>query len=198
MGKIIVFTNLTLDGVMQAPGSADEDPRGSFRHGGWAAPYAAMQQTGDMLAYRGVLLFGRRTYENFYAVWPKRTDSPYSQMLDNAEKYVVSETLSEPLPWGNSRLIQGDVAKQLLELKTVQDKNLVVMGSGELVQSLKRWNLVDEYLLLIHPLVLGSGRRLFNDDGVMVNLRLREQRATPSGVIIASYLPAETAGGETA
>ena len=191
MGKVIVFTNLTLDGVMQAPGRSDEDLRGDFKHGGWAAPYAAMTQAGDSIANMGALLLGRRTYEDFYAVWPKRKEDPISARLDNLQKYVASTTLSEPLAWINSTLLKGDAAESVARLKEKMDKDLVVMGSGELVQSLRRHNLVDEYVLLIHPLVLGSGCRLFPEGGGFAALRLVGARATNNGVVIASYQPAD-------
>src|ERR1700704_2970906 len=102
MRKIVVTNSLTLDGVMQAPGRPDEDRRGGFEYGGWAAPYAAMAQAGESMATTGGLLLGRRTYEDFYAVWPKRKESPFSAMLDNMQKYVTSRTLKEPLAWQNS------------------------------------------------------------------------------------------------
>ena len=197
MGKIVVITNLTLDGVMQAPGRADEDPRDGFEHGGWAARFAAMQQAeaGEAFANMGALLFGRQTYEIFYAFWPNQTDNPFTALLNNIPKYVVSTTLEEPLSWSNSRLVRSDVAKTLEKLKEEQDKDLVVFGSGVLVQSLMRWNLVDEYVLLIHPLILGDGRRLFIDGGTPANLKLREAKATPNGVVIATYSPTETNAG---
>src|SRR5258708_24027062 len=111
MSKVIVFTNLTLDGVMQAPGRPDEDRRGGFEHGGWATPYAAMlEAAGENMANTGALLFGRRTYEDFYAVWPNRTDNPLTAVLDNNQKYVASTTLEEALPWRNSTLLNGDAA----------------------------------------------------------------------------------------
>ncbi|HYP28831.1 MAG TPA: dihydrofolate reductase family protein [Blastocatellia bacterium] len=192
MGKIIVFTNLTLDGVMQAPGRADEDPRGGFEHGGWAAPFGAMQQSGDSLANTGALLFGRHTYESFYAFFPNQTDNPFTAFLNEIPKYVVSTTLDEPPPWSNSTLISGDIPGRLEKLKGELDKDLAVFGSGILVQSLMRWSLVDEYVLLIHPLVLGTGRRLFVDNGTPADLRLRDVRPTTSGVVIATYSPAES------
>src|SRR5215471_18694020 len=159
MGKVIVFTNLTLDGVMQAPGRPDEDRRGGFEHGGWAVPYAAMAQAGESIANIGALLLGRRTYEDYYAFWPNQKDDPISAMLDNLQKYVVSTTLSEPLPWVNSTLLSGDAAAPVARLKEELSKDLVIMGSGELIRSLMQSNLIDEYVLLIHPLVLGAGRR---------------------------------------
>jgi dihydrofolate reductase len=191
MSKIVVFTNLTLDGVMQAPGRPDEDRRGGFEHGGWATPYAAMTQAGDSIANIGALLLGRRTYEDFYDVWPKRKDDPISAMLDNMQKYVVSTTLSEPLPWINSTLLKGDAAETVARLKEEPGKDLVIMGSGELIQSLRGHHLVDEYVLLIHPLILGSGRRLFPDGGLFTALRLVGARTTNNGVVIATYQPTE-------
>jgi dihydrofolate reductase len=197
MSKVVVFTNLTLDGVMQAPGRPDEDRRGGFEHGGWAAPYVAMAQAGESMATIDALLLGRRTYEDFYAVWPKRKDNPFSAMLDNMQKYVASRTLEEPLPWINSTLLKGDAAETVARLKQKQGKDLVVMGSGELVQSLMRSNLVDEYVLLIHPLVLGSGRRLFPDGGTFAALRLAGTRTTNNGVVIATYQPDESKARKT-
>jgi dihydrofolate reductase len=187
MSKVVVFMNLTLDGVMQAPGRPDEDRRGGFEHGGWAIPYATMEAAEESMSYTGALLLGRRTYEDFYAVWPNRTDNPFTAVLNNTQKYVASNTLSEPLSWSNSTLLKGDAAEAVARLKEEPDKDLVVLGSGELVQSLMRGNLVDEYVLLIHPLVLGSGRRLFTDGGTFAALRLVATRTTTTGVVIATY-----------
>ena len=191
MSKVIVFTNLTLDGVMQAPARPDEDHRGGFEHGGWATPYATMEAAEKSMAYSGALLLGRRTYEDFYTVWPNRTDNPFTEVLNNTQKYVASTTLSEPLPWSNSTLLKGDAAEAVVRLKEEPGKDLVVLGSGELVQSLMRRNLVDEYVLLIHPLVLGSGRRLFPDGGAFAALRLVDTRTTTTGVVVATYQLAE-------
>ena len=190
MSKVVVLTNLTLDGVMQGPARPDEDRRGGFEHGGWAAPYAAMEATGNNFASAGALLFGRRTYENFYAVWPKQTNSPYTEFLNTIPKYVASTTLKEPLPWSNSTLLKGDAAQTVSQLKEQPGKDLLIMGSGELIQSLMRANLIDDYVLLIHPLVLGSGRRLFPDGGAAATLRLVATSTTDKGVVIATYQPA--------
>ena len=190
MSKVVVLTNLTLDGVMQGPARPDEDRRGGFEHGGWAAPYAAMEATGNNFASAGALLFGRRTYENFYAVWPKQTNSPYTEFLNTIQKYVASTTLKEPLPWSNSTLLKGDAAQAVSQLKQQPGKDLLIMGSGELIQSLMRANLIDDYVLLIHPLVLGSGRRLFPDGGAAATLRLVATSTTDKGVVIATYQPA--------
>ena len=190
MSKVVVLTNLTLDGVMQGPAGPDEDRRGGFEHGGWGAPYAAMEATGNTFASAGALLFGRRTYENFYAVWPKQTNSPYTEFLNTIPKYVASTTLKEPLPWSNSTLLKGDAAQAVSQLKQQPGKDLLIMGSGELIQSLMRANLIDDYVLLIHPLVLGSGRRLFPDGGAAATLRLVATSTTDKGVVIATYQPA--------
>lgn len=197
MSKVVVFTNVTLDGVMQAPGRPDEDRRGGFEHGGWATPYAAMAQAGESMAHTGALLLSRRTYQDFYAVWPQRKGNPFSALLDNMQKYVASTTLQEPLPWINSTLLKGDAAEAVAELKKEPDQNLVILGSGELVQSLMRRGIVDEYVLLIHPLVLGSGRRLFTDGASFAALRLVNSKTTSNGVVIATYQPAEATAGKT-
>ena len=190
MIKIIVFTNLTLDGVMQAPGRPDEDTRGSFKHGGWAAPFGAMQDAGDALSFTGALLFGRRTYDDFYSFWPKQKDNPFTEVLNNVQKYVASTTLEEPLPWSNSTLLKDEATKTVSSLKEKQDKDLLIFGSGVLVQSLMRAHLIDEYVLLIHPLILGSGRRPFPDGSAFATLNLRDTKTTSKGVVIATYQPA--------
>ncbi len=192
MSNVVVFTNLTLDGVMQAPGRPDEDRRGGFQHGGWGAPYAAMtsSEAGESIPNFGALLLGRRTYEDFFAYWPKQTDSPFTEVLNKMQKYVASTTLEEPLPWMNSTLLKGDVPKAVSGLKAQPGMDIVVMGSGELVQALMKYKLVDKYVLLIHPLVLGSGRHLFPDGGASAALHLVSAKATPNGVVVASYEPA--------
>jgi len=194
MGKIIVFTNLTLDGVMQAPGRPDEDRRGGFTHGGWAAPYAAMQEGGEAFATSPALLFGRRTYDDFFAFWPNQTDSPFTAVLNSTPKYVASTTLTEPLPWSNSTLLKGDAGENVAGLKRQSDKDLLIMGSGALIKSLMERNLVDTFVLLIHPLVLGTGRRLFAEGSPTTALRLVTSKTTATGVVIATYQPAEPAG----
>jgi dihydrofolate reductase len=200
MRRIVVNISLTLDGVMQAPGRPDEDTRGGFYHGGWALPYfdsVMGRVAAEGMAKAPDLLFGRRTYEDFHSVWPSRTDNPFTDALNNAQKYVASTTLEEPLPWSNSTLLRGDAAEAVAALREQPGKDLVVLGSGELVRSLMRHNLVDEYVLSIHPLVLGSGRRLFPDGGPHVALRLVDTVPTTTGVVIATYQPAESAPGET-
>lgn len=186
--SVTVICNLTLDGVMQAPGRPDEDVRDGFEHGGWARPYAD-DAMGRVLASGtgggASMLFGRRTYEDFAAFWPAQRDgNPFTEVLDRTTKYVASRTLTEPLTWQNSTLLPGDAAAAVTGLST----DLVVLGSGELVRSLTRRGLVDTYVLLIHPLVLGSGRTLFADD-TTVRLRLLDSVATTTGVVIATYEP---------
>ena len=188
--RIIAVTNLTLDGVMQAPGRPDEDRRGGFEHGGWAAPFNAMLETGDAMANMDALLFGRWTYESFYSFWPNQTGSPFTEVLNNIPKYVASTTLEEPLPWSNSALLKGDAAQTVAALKEGPGHDVVIWGSGVLVRSLMRANLIDEYVLLFHPLVLGTGRRLFTDGGAFAALRLVDAKPTSKGVLIARYRPA--------
>ena len=162
MSKVVVFENVSLDGVMQAPGRPDEDTRDGFQHGGWAAPYADQdlgRVAGERMANTRALLLGRRTYEDFYGFWPNQIDNPFTEMLTNIQKYVASKTMKEPLPWSNSTLLKGEVGEAVSELKERPGKDVVVLGSGELVQSLMQLDLVDEYVLLIHPLILWSGRR---------------------------------------
>jgi dihydrofolate reductase len=190
MSKIVAVESLSLDGVMQAPGRADEDRRGGFEHGGWAMAYNDAVK-GRIIAAgmseAGPLLFGRQTYEDFFRVWPNRTDNPFTAVLDNSQKYVASSTLTEPLPWQNSTLIKGDVAEAVARLKKAPGKDIIILGSGELVRSLMPHCLIDEYVLLIHPLILGSGRRLFADVGAFAALKLADAQSTTTGVMIATY-----------
>jgi dihydrofolate reductase len=187
MSKIVTCTNVTLDGVMQAPARADEDTRDGFTHGGWAAPYAAMVEAGQVFANAGALLFGRRTYEDFYDGWPKRANSPFTPWLTGTPKYVASRTLTDPLPWANSVRLEGNVTAAVRALKQQPGKDILVLGSGELIHTLMQDGLIDEYVLLIHPIVLGSGRRLFGGDGTLATLTLSGSRTTASGVIVATY-----------
>jgi dihydrofolate reductase len=193
MSKVIVNNSVTLDGVMQAPGRPDEDRRGGFEQGGWAQPYfdsVMADRAAAGIAESGALLLGRRTYEDFAAFWPNQTeDNPFTAALNDFQKYVASTTLVEPLAWSNSTLLEGDAAEAVARLREQPGKDLVVLGSGELIQSLMRRDLIDEYVLLIHPLVLGSGRRLFTDGGASASLRLVDSTTTTTGVVIATYQP---------
>ncbi|TDE26454.1 dihydrofolate reductase family protein [Actinomadura sp. 6K520] len=185
MGKLILVEHLTLDGVMQAPGRVDEDVRDGFAHGGWAVPGNDEVMASVLGKDMGVaLLFGRRTYEDFHGFWPHQDDNPFTDVLNRARKYVVSTTLREA-PWENSVLLRdvGDVEGI--------EEGLTVLGSGVLARELMRRGLVDEWLLMVHPLVLGTGRRLF--DGVEAGLRLVESVVTTTGVVIATYRGREEA-----
>jgi dihydrofolate reductase len=189
MARIVAFTSITLDGVMQAPGRPDEDTRGGFKHGGWAVPYAdedSGRLAAEGAASTGAMLLGRRTYEDLLESWNKQ-GGPFKDMLNNTPKYVASTTLTEPLPWPNSTLLKGDVAEEVARLRDEPGKDILVLGSGELLRGLLRRGLVDQYVLLIHPLVLGSGQRLFDDGGPDVALRLEDSKTTSTGVIVATY-----------
>jgi dihydrofolate reductase len=175
MTKITVTNHLTLDGVMENP----ED---------WATPYqddVMGAKLGEGMQRHGALLLGRRTYEAFYSYWPKQKGNPISDLLNRRQKYVVSRTLEEPLPWENSTLVRAD------DVAAVKDRagvDLAVLGSGDLLQTLMAQGLVDEYLLMIHPLVLGSGQRLFVDGGPPLNFKLAESITTTTGVVLATYV----------
>jgi dihydrofolate reductase len=200
MSRVVVINNLTLDGVMQAPGRPDEDRRGGFEHGGWAQPNndeVMGRFLGERMGQTEALVLGRRTFEDLGDYWPRQKDSPFTGVLNNIQKYVASTTLQEPLFWSNSALLRGDAAEAVATLKERPGKDLVIMGSGELIQSLMKRKLIDEYLLMVHPLVLGSGRRLFTDGGVSANLRLIDTTTTTTGVVIAIYQPAEATAETT-
>jgi dihydrofolate reductase len=188
MGKVIVINHLTLDGVMQGPGRADEDTRDGFAHGGWAVPRsdeAIVTKMGEQMGGDRAFLFGRRTYEDLLASWNAQ-GGPFKDALNNATKYVASSDPAARLQWPNSTLLHGDVPAAVTDLKQRSGTKLVIMGSGVLIGSLMAAKLIDEYLLMIHPLVLGTGRRLF-PEGVQVPLRLADGVITSTGVVIASY-----------
>ena len=190
MAKIGVFNHLSLDGVMEAPAAPDEDTRDGFEKGGWAAgrdDEVLGRKIGEGMSGEGALLLGRRTYEHFYSFWPHQTDNPFTEVLNRSTKYVASTTLSEPLPWANSVLLGDDVPAAVAEVKASETRDIVILGSGELIQSLLPHGLIDEYILLTHPVVLGSGRRMFADGGAPADLQLAEAIPTTTGVIIATY-----------
>jgi dihydrofolate reductase len=194
MSKIVVFLNLTLDGVIQGPGRPDEDTRGGFQYSGWATPYAepSMSRTvGESMSSTGGIILGRRTYEDFFDYWPKQKNNPFTDVLNNSPKYVASKTLKEPLPWMNSILLKGDASQAIAKLKKQEEKDLVILGSGMLVQSLMKDDLIDKYILLIHPLVLGTGKRLFPDGTGFTALKLVDTERTKTGVVINTYEPTE-------
>lgn len=188
---LVVTNHVTLDGVMQAPAGTDEDPRGGFEHGGWAAANAdevMAKAMGEGMARGGALLFGRRTYEKMAAYWPHQpADNPHAEAINGRDKYVASRTLAEPLAWANATLLEGDAADAVVTLKEQPGGSLSVLGSGDLLQSLIRRDLVDRWVLLIHPLVLGTGLRLFPDGGAPARMRLTDSITTTTGVVIATY-----------
>jgi dihydrofolate reductase len=188
--KVVAVEHLTLDGVYQAPARADEDERGGFKRGGWAvaADDAEMQKViGRYMATGWSLLVGRTTYEDLYEGWHvRRPSNPITQALATAQKFVVSRNAAYKMAWKNSTLLSGDATEAVLELKNEHDKTLVIFGSGMLVRSLLGGGLVDELLTMIHPLLLGEGRRFF-DDVPFTTLTLADTTRTASGVIIATY-----------
>jgi dihydrofolate reductase len=191
MGKVIVMNHLTLDGVMQGPGRPDEDTRDGFERGGWAIPYgdeAIVAKMGERMGGDRAFLFGRRTYEQLLTSWNAQ-GGPFKDALNDARKYVASGNSATRLDWPNSTLLHGDVPAAVADLKEGSDTNLVIMGSGVLIGSLMPADLIDEYLLMIHPLVLGTGRRLFAG-GTQASLRLVDSSTTSTGVLIATYEPA--------
>jgi dihydrofolate reductase len=190
--KITVINHVTLDGVMQAPGGADEDPGGGFEYGGWAAGDNDAVMGAEMakgMARPGALLLGRRTYDHFFTYWPKQKDNPFTEHLNRARKYVASTSLRDPLPWENSTLLSGDASLAVCAMKENGGPDLTVLGSGELVESLMRRALVDEILIMIHPVVLGNGKRLFRDGGPFTALALVDAKTTTKGVVMATYQP---------
>jgi dihydrofolate reductase len=187
--KLVVNSFLTLDGVMQAPGTPEEDPTGGFTHGGWAANYfddALGQWMGPYMGRPADLLLGRKTYEIFAAHWPYVTDDPIADSLNDARKYVASTTLDK-VEWNNSRLLTGDVAEAVAALKEDDGPEIQVHGSGNLIQTLLRHDLVDEFRLITFPLVLGTGKRLFADGTVPSGLKVVNSTVTGNGVVAAVY-----------
>jgi dihydrofolate reductase len=189
--RLVVINNVTLDGVMQAPGRADEDTRGGFTHGGWASRNIDQPDPeigtamGVRMSQSDGLLFGRRTYDDLLTTWNSR-DGMFKDALNAAQKYVVSQTLTDPLPWPNSTLLSGNVVDAVTELKSRPGRELHIMGSRQLIEELVAHDLVDEFLLMIFPVVLGSGQHLFSGDSYM-ELTLVDAKATSSGVVIATF-----------
>lgn len=195
MRKLTVLNNLSLDGVIQAPGRREEDTRGGFDRGGWAAAYDDAVKGAEMgrgMASGPALVFGRRTYEDFYDVWHGAGENPFTEVLDNTPKYVASTTAAPPLRWQNSTLLAGEAAEAVANLKQTEGPDLLIMGSNVLVESLRRHaGLIDVYTLMIHPLVLGRGWRQFPDGSSPEKLELQgSPTVTSTGVLIATYAPA--------
>jgi dihydrofolate reductase len=197
MRRLIVNEFMSLDGVVQAPGGAEEDTSGGFKHGGWHMRYMA-----DELARRwalgsiveaGGFLFGRRTYEIFAAYWPNASEEEQviAEPLNTKPKHLASTTLGEPLGWQNTTLLEGDVADAVAALKQQDGDEVHVIGSPRLVQTLTEHDLVDEFRVMIDPLLVGGGKRLFREDGALRSLRLVDSQVTATGAILATYAPAE-------
>ena len=196
MAKVIMINHLTLDGVVQAPGRSDEDLRGDFAYGGWAQPGNDEVMAKVMMAQfpeGAALLFGRRTYEQLSGYWPTQPDSPFSTMLENIPKFVVTRTLSTVPVWASSTTLITDPAAQISGLKD-EGTSLVIFGSAELTQALTDAGLVDRYVVMIHPVLVGSGLRLFPDSGPYRRLALVDSTITTTGVLIGIYEPTENAG----
>ena len=191
MRKLVVLTFLTLDGVMQAPGGPEEDTTGVFKWGGWSAGYwddTLGKVMGDQMGHPYDLLLGRKTYEIFAAHWPHSTD-PGAESLNNARKYVASKTLKK-LEWKNSTLLGPDIVKEIKNLQRQDGPEIQVHGSSNLIQTLLKHDLVDEFKLKIFPVTLGKGKRLFGDGAIPAGYKLVQSQTTPTGVIVATYIRA--------
>ena len=189
MRKLAVGTFLTLDGVMQAPGGPGEDPSGGFTHEGWSVNYwddRMGQIMGEFMSKPFDLLLGRKTYEIFAAHWPKVTDDPGADSLNSAKKYIASKTL-QTVDWNNSTLIKGDIGEQVAALKDQSGPEIQVHGSGNLIQTLMKNDLIDEYRLWVFPVLLGGGKRLFADGTIAAGLKLLDTQTSSTGVVIATY-----------
>jgi dihydrofolate reductase len=196
MRKVIVNEFMSLDGVVQAPGGADEDTTGGFEHGGWHMRYfddLSQKRVLEGIVEAGGFLLGRRTYEIFASYWPNAPEEEQviAEPLNTKPKYVASTTLTEPLEWQSSTVLQGDVAEAVVALKLEDGADLHVIGSTELVQTLIEHALVDEFRLMLDPVTLGGGKRIFCDDGLLRPLRLVDSEVTSTGAVLATYVPAE-------
>lgn len=189
MRKLIVIEFITLDGVMQAPGGRDEDTSGGFKYGGWTVPYfdefAGKIMSEQMSLERADLLLGRKTYEIFAGYWPSHADGWPG--INEVKKYVASGNPSLKLDWENSILLSGNVTDEVQKLKSDGERNLCVWGSGNLVQTLLKHDLVDELWLKIFPITLGQGNRLFAEGTIPAAFKLLDNKVSPQGVIIANY-----------
>jgi dihydrofolate reductase len=195
MRKVIVHTWMTLDGVAQAPGAPEEDTSGGFQHGGWHLPYfddTSRKWVADSYTAAGGFLFGRRTFESLAGYWPHASEQEQviAEPLNTRPKYVASTTLTEPLAWQHSTLLQGEVAEAVAALKQQDGGDLLVVGSTKLVQTLLAHGLVDELQLMLDPLVVGGGKGIFPADGMLRPLRLVDSKVTSTGAILATYAPA--------
>ena len=191
MRKVIVNEFLTLDGTAQAPGGPDEDTSSGFQHGGWHMQYGASDGVDELIGAAGGFLLGRRTYELFAAYWPTAEAVPeFSGPMNTKPKHVASRTLTGPLEWQNSSLLSDPLPDAIAALKEEDGGDLLVIGSTVLVHSLLQHGLVDELRLMIDPVLVGGGKRLFPDDGAKRPLRLVDHEVTTTGTVIATYTPA--------
>lgn len=194
--RIVLSDFMSLDGVVQAPGGPEEDTDGGFDHGGWSMPFFDPETMGavidEALASTEALLFGRRTWQTMAGAWPDRAGDPFADRMNELPKYVVSGTLTqEELTWNNSRLLPADdVVGAVRDLRGQDGGDLQVMGSARLARTLVRNDLVDEYRLMLEPILLGGGKRLFPEDGVARTLELVDSRTTATGVLMCTYRPA--------
>ena len=193
MRKLVVIEFMSLDGVVQAPGDPQEDTEGGFAHGGWQRPYfddVFMQEAAGGMAATDAQLFGRKTYDKMAAFWPTvGDDDPFARHLNSVAKYVASRSMTEAA-WHNTTVLNGDVAAQVSELKSQQGGTISVLGSVDLAQTLMHHDLVDEYALAIHPIVLGRGKKLFQDGDQLGRLQLLDVTPTTTGVLLTTYRPA--------
>jgi dihydrofolate reductase len=189
MRPLVVNTFVTLDGVMQAPGGPEEDPTGDFTHGGWSAGYwdeAMAARMGDLMGAPFDLLLGRKTYEIFAAHWPHVPDEPGAEQLNSARKYVASRTLGK-VEWNNSTLLEGDVADAVAKIKQEEGPEIQVHGSSDLIQTLLEHDAIDEFRLMIFPVILGTGKRIFGDGAAPTGLELADSAMSSTGVVMATY-----------
>lgn len=191
MRSISATMSVTLDGVVQGPGRPDEDTRGGFTLGGWAGQYndAVMgQEMGKSMSKPGDMLFGHRTWQDFIGVWADASDgNPFTTHMNAATKYVVSRTLKDADAWANSILLSGEAAETVATLKATPGNDLSIIGSASLIRTLHAAGLIDNYQLLIHPLTLGGGTRLFEGPAPLTEFELTDSVTTTKGVIIARY-----------
>ncbi|HKH41017.1 MAG TPA: dihydrofolate reductase family protein [Solirubrobacterales bacterium] len=189
MRELIVSSFITLDGVMQAPGGPEEDPEGGFEHGGWSFGYwdeQMQERMGEWMSKPFDLVLGRKTYEIFAAYWPQHRDEPGAEPLNKATKHVASTTLTD-LEWENSKLIEGEVPEGVRALKEEDGPELQVQGSANLIQTLLEHGLVDEFRLMVFPVVLGKGKRLFDGGTLPEGLDVTSSQVSSTGVIMATY-----------
>ena len=194
MSRVVVYNSMTLDGVMQAPGGPEEDTSGDFKFGGWTVPFwddFSGNEMGEQMGVPFDLLLGRKTYEIFAGYWPYHTDIPGAAGLNSSKKYVASQTLNK-VDWNNSTLLKGDVVQAIKKLKEQAGPDLLVYGSSNLIQTLLKNNLMDEYRLFIFPVLIGNGKRLFGDGTIPVGVKLIDTKTSNTGVILVIYIP----GGE--